>query len=142
MKASIIIIAFLCARSFAHGSDYLLAVPVAQPGSSLSHKGPILRYEFDSTGALIPMPAILQTRTNDPIGVDFNKIGELFVGNRHGNTTIGSVGRFPQDKCGNCADIGLITGNNLSAVQGVRISPWGELFAANISNKTISRFIF
>lgn len=122
----------------------IVAIPKTTPGDSPAYNGPIYLFSLQNTKPLKPLAPIPETYLNDPSYSTFNKKGELFVGNRHGNVQggVGSVSRFIVDNKGNFTFNGTITGNGLDAVHGVAISPKGELFAASHFTGTISRFVF
>ena len=125
----------------------LLAAPFGAPGSDPAHLNPVFLFQFMGTGALASLPSIPSfpaSSVNDPIFVEFNAEGELFVANRHGNIGggVGSISRFTFDASGNFFANGTITGNSLEKVHGLAFSPEGELFAANFTNSLISRFLF
>lgn len=125
----------------------MLAIPASIPGNDPGHLTPVLRYTLDSAGQLADLPSIPSTPltlVNDPIYSAFNRYGELFISNRHGNIspTVGSIARFKFDAQGNPVANGAITGNGLGAVHGIAFSPTGELFAANLLSGTVSQFRF
>lgn len=125
----------------------MLAIPASIPGNDPGHLTPVLRYTLDSAGQLADLPSIPSTPltlVNDPIYSAFNRDGELFISNRHGNIspTVGSIARFKFDAQGNPVANGAITGNGLGAVHGIAFSPTGELFAANLLSGTVSQFRF
>lgn len=131
------------------GETFMLVAPVTTPGwggENPAYLTPVLRFQFTGTGPLSPLssiPAFPESSVNDPISVTFNSQGELFISNRHGNRWgLGSIARFTFDDNWNFVANGLITGNSLEAVHGLAFSPTGELFAANLFNTTISRFLF
>jgi hypothetical protein len=116
-------------------------------GTNVNYLQPVLRFEFVGRGPLNPLssiPPCPESLVNDPSYVVFNSQGELFVANRHGivGGGIGSIARFTLDAAGGFAAHGAIVGNSLEAVHGLAISAKGELFAANLINGTISRFLF
>lgn len=135
----------------------ILVTPVGIPGwggpgpspcgTNVNYLQPVLRFELAGTGALSPLssiPPCPASLVNDPMYVVFNSRGELFVSNRHGNVGggVGSIARFTFDAAGGFAAHGSIVGNSLEAVHGLAMSATGELFAANLINGTISRFLF
>jgi sugar lactone lactonase YvrE len=122
----------------------IVAIPRTVPGADPGNTGQIFLYSLQNTKPLVTLPAIPETRTNDPSYSAFNKKGELFVGNRHSNVGggVGSISRFLVDSKGKFTPNGTITGNGLEAVHGVAVSPKGELFASNILSGVISRFVF
>ncbi|MFY9221889.1 MAG: hypothetical protein WAQ98_04425 [Blastocatellia bacterium] len=122
-------------------SSSMLVVPSTVPGS-FAPSTPVLRFQFNGTGSLTPLVSIPETLVADSSFAAFNKEGELFIANRHGNQGPASISRFKFDSNGNFIANGTITGNSLEATHGLAFSPSGELFAANLSNGKISRFVF
>ncbi len=101
----------------------------------LDWKG-IQRYGFANNGAAaITLSGISAGAVADPAGLFFAN-GELFVGNRHGNSNASSVSRFTFDQgTDSFSANGAITGNGLFGVHGVSIRPsTNNLYAANVNN--------
>ena len=103
----------------------------------------IQRYDFATTGGTaVAGNGIAAALWSDPEGLAFNAAGELFVGNRHGNSAPSSVSRFNYNGGTDMYDPnGTITGNSLFGSHGLNFSPTGELFVSNV-NGPISRFTF
>lgn len=109
----------------------------------------ILLYTFQGHDQpFTPAPGIDASSVRDPAGLAFRRSSsELFVGNRHGNTSAdgvaGSISRFRYEPATRTfTPSGSITGNGLSGVHQVAFSSTtGELFAANGGGR-ISRFTF
>jgi hypothetical protein len=123
--------------------SFMLVAAETIPGSNPANQTPVLRFEVEDTGPLVPISSIPANLLNDPDGVVFSPWGELFVGNRHGNVGggTGSISRFTFDGSGNFIPNGTIT-NGLDSVHDMAFSPTGELFAVNSESNTVSRFIF
>ncbi|MFN8439176.1 MAG: beta-propeller fold lactonase family protein [Caldilineaceae bacterium] len=138
-------IAVLCTGWFSGNAqaEFVLVAPETIPGNDLNHITPVLTFQFDGIGPLKPITGIAASLVQDPIFVVFGPNQELFVSNRHGNVGEGrgSISRFKLDPTRTFILNGTITGNSLEAVAGLAFSLGGELFAANLLNHTISRFI-
>ncbi|MBX7168112.1 MAG: hypothetical protein K1X74_17385 [Pirellulales bacterium] len=123
-----------------------LAAAVSPPGSSPGYDGPVLRYGLTDSGDVVDLPDLYGAPTSsmhDPMGLAFDRHGELFVGNRFGNQPgAGSISRFRYSAEGIRVEGAPIMGNGLEAVHGLAFSPNGELFAANYLAGSISRFTF
>jgi hypothetical protein len=99
----------------------------------------INRFTFDGAGNAVPNGLITGNGLNDPQDLAFNRAGELFVANAHGN----SISRFKFDAAGNATANGQITGAALSGPSGLDFSPWGELFVGNtFAPGGVSRWTF
>lgn len=105
--------------------------------------GGIQRYEIATPGgAAVAGNGIPTAQLSDPAGLAFNASGELFVGNRHGNSAASSVSRFNYNGGTDTYDPnGTITGNSLFGAHGLNFGTTGELFVSNV-NGPISRFTF
>lgn len=134
---SLLVLASASLMAGAFASPFELLVTETPNGTNpnpTSWKG-IQRYGFTGTGSSATMmSSFLPSQVNDPAGLYFNG-GELFVGNRHGNTFAASVSRFTYD--GN-TDVftanGTITGNGLFGVHGLAIRPGtNDLYASNVN---------
>lgn len=104
----------------------------------------IRRYDVAGTGgAAVQGVGIPSTSVSDPAGLAISSSGELFVGNRHGNSAASSISRFNYNSGTDTYDPnGAITGNSLFGTHGLNFSQvTGELFATNV-NGPISRFTF
>ncbi len=119
-----------------------LAVAVILPGISHSPNewGPVLLFGLDGESPLTLESQIPSGPVSDPSDVAFDPQRGLFVANRHGGSG-GSISHFVQSSSGEFVLKDTITGNGLSIVIGVGLSPSGELFAANYRDRTISRFL-
>lgn len=103
----------------------------------------VRRYNVAGTGGAATLGnGIASSAVSDPAGLAFDGNGELFVGNRHGNSAASSISRFVYNAGTDTYDAnGTITGNSLFGVHGLNFSPDGELFASNV-NGPVSRFTF
>jgi len=103
----------------------------------------IQRYSIASTGgAATQIAGIPASELSDPYGISTNAAGEVFVGNRHGNSSSSTVSRFVLNTVtGNYESNGTISGNNLFGSHGLNFSNTGELFVTNL-NGPMSRFTF
>lgn len=96
----------------------------------------IQRYGFSGNGAsAVSLTGIPASQVSDPVGL-FYQNGELFVGNRHGNTFASSISRFKFDGTTDSFTAnGTITGNGLLGVHGVWMRPGtNDLYAANVNS--------
>jgi DNA-binding beta-propeller fold protein YncE len=111
--------------------------------------GGVLQFQVAGDGsALVAGAGIPKTSVEDPIGLAFKAAtSEVFVGNRHGNSSAdgvaGSISRFTYTQATHALVAQPeITGNGLQGVHQVAFSPTtGELFAAN-RDSGVSRFTF
>ena len=123
--------------------DYVVVAPNTPGGHNNPNTSPVFVFSLQATGPLVSRPNLPGGEVLDPAGVAFDSYGELFVGNRDGNSGPGSISRFKFDGCGNWRFNGQILGNGLEAVHQVAFSPiTGELFAVNYWTGTVSRFLF
>ncbi|MEM7453362.1 MAG: NHL repeat-containing protein [Planctomycetota bacterium] len=101
-------------------------------------------FRVDSNNNWNLIQSIPGTSLNDPASVIFAPDEELFVANRHCNMQLPStISRFVYDPSSDAfVSNGTISGNSLESVHDLAFSPWGELFATNWTNGTISRFTF
>lgn len=136
-------VAILCSAVCANAQFRLLVTetPNGSVGSG-SWKG-IQSFNIANTGgAAVQGNGIASNQLNDPAGVVFSSTGELFVGNRHGNSGAASINRFTYNSgTDTYVANGTITGNGLQGVHNLGFSSSGELFAANVSGG-VSRFSF
>ena len=118
-------------------------VAVAMP-VNYSCDGGVEIYRVDANNNWSLIQTIPGTGLNDPASVVFAPDGELFVANRHCNMQLPStISRFVYDPASDSfVSNGTISGNSLESVHDLAFSPWGELFATNWTNGTISRFTF
>ncbi|MBI1333422.1 MAG: PEP-CTERM sorting domain-containing protein [Armatimonadetes bacterium] len=96
----------------------------------------IQRYGFSGTGSsATSLTGISASQVSDPVGLFYNG-GELFVGNRHGNSFASSISRFTFDAgTDSFTSNGTITGNGLFGVHGVWVRPGtNDLYAANVNS--------
>ena len=115
----------------------------------ISAWGGLLAYKIETTGgAATPITGIDKSAVRDPVSALYRaSTSELFVSNRHGNTSAdgvpGSISRFRYDPATQAFTAnGTITGATLIAPHQAAISPTtGELFAANVNNG-VARFTF
>lgn len=144
------IVALLAAASAVHPSAQPFELLVTQSPPGPSNQNPatwsgILQYHLTGSGAtLAAVPGVDKSLVSDPAGLIFRgESSEVFVGNRHGNTTASSISRFKYDPLTRALTAnGSITGNGLFGVHQLAINPiTGELFAANV-NDGVSRFTF
>jgi len=133
-----------------HDSTILIAQSPGGPANAdPTTWGGLLQYQVTGDGSpLVTGTGIPRAQLEDPVSVLFRPAThEVLVGDRHGNNAAdgvaGSISRFVYDQVGHGFTAnGEITGNSLSGVHQVALSPTtGELFAANV-NGPISRFTF
>ncbi|MFN8219959.1 MAG: PEP-CTERM sorting domain-containing protein [Fimbriimonadales bacterium] len=132
-------LAMLAVFSVADPFHFLVA---ETPGGSVGQDqwGGVRRYDVSGSGGTITQGVgIAKQLLSDPAGLALGPGGELFVGNRHGNSNPSSVSRFLYDGT-NYVPNGTITGNSLFGSHGLNFSPTGELFVANV-NGPVSRFL-
>lgn len=130
------------AASMSLASPFHLLVTESIAGNaSPSQWGGIRRYNFTATGsAAVQGTGIAASQLSDPAGLAFGANGELYVGNRHGNSAASSISRFTYDWNNDTYSAnGVVTGNSLFGVHGIGLSATGDLFATNV-NGPISRF--
>lgn len=124
-------------------ADFQLLVAETPAGSvgSGSWLG-VRRYDVAGTGGSAALGnGIASSLLSDPAGLAFSPDGELFVGNRHGNSAASSVSRFNYNSGTDTYDPnGVVTGNSLFGTHGIVFSA-NELFATNV-NGPISRFSY
>lgn len=142
MKATLVIIAFGIVTA-AHAQFQLLVTetPAGSVGSG-SWMG-VRRYDVAGTaGAASLGNGIPTAAVSDPAGLALSNTGELFVGNRHGNSAASSLSRFNYNNGTDAYDPnGTVTGNSLFGTHGIVFSAAGDLFATNV-NGPISRFTY
>jgi hypothetical protein len=127
----------------------LLATETPSGAPAVGWWGGIFQFRVAASGAPFePIPGLDASEVHDPWGLAWRAAsGEVFVGNRHGNTAAdgvaGSVQRFLYDPYARTlTPNGGVTGNDLDAVHQVGFDPvTGELFAANLGGG-LSRFVF
>ena len=103
----------------------------------------VRRYDVAGTGgAAVLGNGIAASQVSDPAGLAVSSTGEIFVGNRHGNSAASSISRFAYSSgTDTYVSNGVITGNGLFGTHGLNFGPTGELFASNV-NGPVSRFTF
>lgn len=132
------------AASIAAAQFHLLVTEAPQGNNPPDKWSIVLRYDVVSTGgSATPGNGIDKSLLKDPAGLGVRANGEILVGNRHGNSQVGSISRFTYDAATDAyVPSGTVTGNGLFGVHEVTVSPIsGELFAANVGGG-VSRFLF
>lgn len=126
------------ATAFAMATPFEIVVTETKTGSNPnpSDWGGIQRFSFTGTGsAATQLSTIPAGLLSDPAGLCFNG-NELFVGNRHGNSSASSISRFLYDwNTDTFTANGTITGNGLFGVHGLELRPGtNDLWASNVNN--------
>ncbi len=139
MKAFKITLAGIClgVASHAFSSPFEIIATESFSGSNSNSSlwQGIQRYGFSGNGAAaVSLSGIAASDLSDPVGL-FYQNGELFVGNRHGNSFASSISRFTFDGgTDSFTANGTITGNGLFGVHGVWMRPGtNDLYAANVN---------
>jgi hypothetical protein len=100
----------------------------------------VLWFTFDRFGNAVFDKAVATDLTgNAAREITVSPGNELFVAQCCG---VNNVKRYVFDATGNTIPNGVITGGGLNGPHGLTLSPWGELFVANLNGNSISRFIF
>lgn len=124
-------------------ADFQLLVAETPAGSVGSGQWMgVRRYNVAGTGGGAALGnGIASSLLSDPAGLAFSPDGELFVGNRHGNSAPSSLSRFTYDGgTDTYSPNGTVTGNGLFGTHGIVFTA-NELFATNV-NGPISRFTY
>lgn len=101
----------------------------------------VKHYGFTGSGAAATVKSGLSsTQVSDPGGIVFAG-NEVFIGNRHGNSSASSVSRYNFDYSTDAlTSNGTITGNSLFGAHGLEFRPGtNELFVTNVGGP-VSRF--
>lgn len=135
-------LALLTLPSLAMAVDFQLIATQTPPGGGGTWQS-VLRYTIGGTGGSItPLADIPAAQVADPASPAFRTGAELFIGNRHGNSGVGSISRFILHPDGTFTKTGDLTGNGVINVHQICFNPvTGELFAGTV-NTGISRFVF
>ena len=141
-KVLFILVSF-SAAAMANASPFELLVTESPSGtnSNTANWLGIERFSFTNTGsAATALAGIPASAVSDPVGLCFSN-GELFVGNRHGNSNPSSVSRFLYNASTDSFTAnGTITGNGLFGAHGTNMRPTtNDLYVANV-NTGISIF--
>lgn len=142
MKSTLII--FALAATVAAQAQFQLLVAETPAGSVGSGQWMgVRRYDVAGTGgSAVIGNGIAAGQLSDPAGLAMSSTGELFVGNRHGNSAASSMSRFLYNGGTDSYDSnGTVTGNSLFGTHGIVVSNAGEIFATNV-NGPISRFTY
>lgn len=108
-------------------------------GGNTALYGGLQRYDFASAGGSATLgTGVPSAQLNDPVGLRFSG-GNLYVGNRHGNTLgTGSVQSFAWDgsNLSGGATIATATSTSHAGFHGIDVAPNGDLFATTVSGGT------
>ncbi|MBX7135657.1 MAG: hypothetical protein K1X67_23565 [Fimbriimonadaceae bacterium] len=137
-----LLLALLTLPSLAMAADFQLIATQTPPGGGGTWQS-VLRYTIGGTGGSVtPLADIPAAQVADPASPAFRTGAELFIGNRHGNSGVGSISRFILHPDNTFTKTGDITGNGAINIHQICFNPVsGELFAGTV-NTGISRFIF
>ncbi|HMS56587.1 MAG TPA: PEP-CTERM sorting domain-containing protein [Fimbriimonadaceae bacterium] len=108
-------------------------------GGNTSLYGGLQRYDFASAGGSAALgTGIAASQLNDPVGLRFSG-GNLFVGNRHGNTLgTGSIQGFAWDGSNLSGGSTLATAASSAhqGFHGLDVAPNGDLFVSTVNGGT------
>lgn len=142
MKLGLLFLA-LSASVAAEASFHLLVTETPAGSVSSNQWMGVRRYNVSGTGgAAVIGNGIASPMVSDPAGLALSPTGELFVGNRHGNSAASSLSRFNYDSnTDTFISNGTVSGNSLFGTHGIVFSNNGDLFATNL-NGPVSRFTY
>ena len=116
---------------------YATETPPFPPNANPANWLGVAKFLFaQSGGATVPEVAIDRAQLDDPAGLAFRQSSsEVFVGNRHGNSSVGapgSVDRFNFDAASGALTANGRTFQTNGPAHQLNFSPSGELFVATI----------